>query len=64
MEQKEDELHFRLCANEETLKEYPYLFELHVRYTLKENEVKISYEKDSEKLLSIQLVYREPETEE
>ena len=44
VEQKEDELHFCLCANEETLKEYPYLFELHVRYTLKENEVKISYE--------------------
>ncbi|MBQ2078346.1 MAG: hypothetical protein II638_02070 [Erysipelotrichaceae bacterium] len=44
VEQSEDCLHFRLCDNEETLKEYPYHFELNVFYTLKDNEVKIDYE--------------------
>ena len=44
VEQKEDQLHFRLCDNAETLKEYPYHFELDVFYTLKENEVTITYE--------------------
>ena len=44
VEQKEDELHFCLSANEDTLKEYPYLFELHVHYILKDNEVTIRYE--------------------
>jgi len=42
--QSEDSLRFRLSANEETLKEYPYLFELNVTYTLKENEVTIAYD--------------------
>ncbi len=44
VEQGEDFLHFRLADNEETLKEYPYHFELNVRYTLKENQVSIDYE--------------------
>ena len=44
VEQGEDFLHFRLSDNEETLKEYPYHFELNVRYTLKENQVSIDYE--------------------
>ena len=40
----DDYLLFRLESNEETLKEYPYQFELYVRYTLKENRVYIDYE--------------------
>ena len=44
VEQGDDYLLFRLSANEDTLKEYPYLFELLVRYTLKENRVFIDYE--------------------
>ena len=44
VEQGPDFLHFRLSDNEETLKEYPYHFELNVRYTLKDNRVFIDYE--------------------
>lgn len=44
VEQGEDYLLFCLCANEDTLKEYPYLFELYVRYVLKDACVKIEYE--------------------
>lgn len=44
VEQGEDFLHFRLSANEETLKEYPYQFELNVVYKLTENRVDINYE--------------------
>ncbi|MBQ6333660.1 MAG: hypothetical protein IJI46_01120 [Erysipelotrichaceae bacterium] len=44
VEQGEDYLLFRIKTNEETLKEYPYLFELDVRYTLEGNKVSIAYE--------------------
>mgnify|MGYP002868669759 CR=1 FL=1 len=44
VEQKKDMLHFMLKDDEKTLKEYPYHFELHVFYTLKQNEVFIDYE--------------------
>ncbi len=44
VEQGDDYLLFRISANEDTLKEYPYLFELDVRYTLKDAEVCIAYE--------------------
>ena len=44
MEQGEDYLEFRLCDSEDTLKEYPYHFELRVRYVLKENQVSVNYE--------------------
>ena len=44
VEQGGDFLLFRLCDSKETLKEYPYHFELLVRYTLKENRVSIDYE--------------------
>ena len=44
VEQGSDYLLFRLSANEDTLKEYPYLFELYVCYTLKETCVYIDYE--------------------
>lgn len=41
--QKENEITFRLSENEETLKQYPFAFDLEVTYTLKDNEVLISY---------------------
>ena len=44
VEQGEDYLEFRLCDSEDTLKEYPYHFELRVRYVLKENQVSVNYE--------------------
>ncbi len=41
--QKEDSLTLVLKDNEETLKQYPFKFELLVTYTLKEKEVNINY---------------------
>ena len=43
-EQGDDYLLFSLKDSEETLKEYPYHFEMKVRYTLEENRVTIAYE--------------------
>lgn len=44
VEQNDNSLTFLLKENEETLKQYPYHFNLFVNYTLKENSVVISYE--------------------
>ncbi len=38
-----EEAVFSLLANEETLKVYPFLFELQLKYTLIENELQIAY---------------------
>ena len=43
IEQGEDYLLFRLTDNEDSLNEYPYHFELDVKYTLKENVLDIAY---------------------
>ena len=53
VEQKDNYLLFELKDNEDTLKVYPYHFDLKVKYTLKENRVYIDYEinnYDEEKL--------------
>lgn len=39
----DEEAVFSLLANEETLKVYPFLFELQLKYTLIENELQIAY---------------------
>ena len=39
----DEEAVFSLLANEETLKVYPFLFELHLKYTLIENELQLAY---------------------
>lgn len=44
VEQKEDSLTFRLADNEDTYSQYPYHFELYVRYTLEGCRVSIDYE--------------------
>ena len=41
---EESQLVYQLISNEDTLKMYPFKFELSVAYTLKESEVMISYE--------------------
>ncbi|KAB1158040.1 aldose 1-epimerase family protein [Flavobacterium luteum] len=41
--QTNEEAVFSLLANEETLKVYPFLFELQLKYTLIENELQIAY---------------------
>ena len=43
VEQGDDYLLFSLKDNEQTLKEYPYHFEMLVRYTLKDNRIYIDY---------------------
>lgn len=43
VEQKESAVTFRLSSSEETLKQYPFDFDLEVTYTLKGKEVEISY---------------------
>lgn len=43
IDQKDNEITFRLSDNEETLKQYPFHFDLDVTYTLEGKEVKVSY---------------------
>ena len=44
IEQRPDLLHYRLSASEKTLAVYPYLFELHIYYEIKENSLIQTYE--------------------
>ena len=43
VEKTDDSAEFSLCANEETLKVYPFNFDLRIRYTLKELSIEIQY---------------------
>lgn len=43
VKQKENEITFKLSENEDTLKQYPFAFDLEVTYTLENTEVLISY---------------------
>ncbi len=43
-EQTENQLVFKLIANETTLKQYPFQFEFYVLYTLINNSLKVTYE--------------------
>ena len=52
----ENEHHYMLKYNEETLKKYPYKFELHVIYKIVENALQVTYEVkniDNKKIYSI-----------
>lgn len=42
--EKEDEVEYRLEANEETLKKYPYMFALSVKYQVKNDTLTVTYE--------------------
>jgi galactose mutarotase-like enzyme len=44
VEKNSDNILFKLNWNQETLKVYPYKFELYVKYEIKDNRVDISYE--------------------
>jgi len=44
VEEGSDFLKYRLIESEETLKSYPFKFELYVIYTIKENSLKVTYE--------------------
>jgi len=41
--QTQDSLHFKVCSNEATLKQYPFPFELHAFYQLSENQLISNY---------------------
>ncbi|MBO5060433.1 MAG: aldose 1-epimerase family protein [Clostridia bacterium] len=40
---EKDSATFLLCSNEQTLKSYPFRFELRITYTLEENKIKVEY---------------------
>lgn len=44
VEQREDYLLFKLCANEQTRKNYPFDFELYISYTLQEKTVTVGWQ--------------------
>ena len=44
VKQENDSLLFRLCDNEDTYNQYPYHFQMNVKYTLNDNKVSIDYE--------------------
>jgi galactose mutarotase-like enzyme len=41
--QTQDSIHFKVCSNEATLKQYPFHFELHAFYQLSENQLISKY---------------------